>query len=183
VRVGFGYVKRVARLLGREGLSGAQVKRRLRVLLGQMRAEAGRARRRGQGELSDDLLHFVKVSASYQPGLFHCYDVAGLPRTNNDLEHAFGGLRHHERRATGRKAASARLAIRGGVRLVAGVATRLGAARAEGLAPRDLRAWRDLRGELEKRQEARRRQRRFRRDGQRYLRDLEEKFLQASLPP
>lgn len=173
----------MARLLGREDRSGEQVKGQLRVLLGRMRAEAGRARRRGQQELCDGLLHFVKVSASYEPGLFHCYNVKDLPRTNNDLEHAFGGLRHHERRATGRKASSAGLAIRGGVRLVAGLATRLGGVKAQGLAPRDLGAWRSLRGQLEKRQEGRRRQRRFRRDEQRYLRDLEKKFLQVSLPP
>jgi hypothetical protein len=34
--------------------------------------------------------HFRKVTRSYRPRLFGCYDVAGLPRTNNDLEQFFG---------------------------------------------------------------------------------------------
>ena len=33
--------------------------------------------------------HLDKVSQSYWPGLFHCYDVPGLPRTNNALESHF----------------------------------------------------------------------------------------------
>ncbi len=35
------------------------------------------------GALSSGIDHFLKVTQSYEPGLFHCYDVAGLPRTNN----------------------------------------------------------------------------------------------------
>ena len=27
---------------------------------------------------------FCKVTASYWPGLFHCYDLPDLPRTNNE---------------------------------------------------------------------------------------------------
>ncbi len=34
-------------------------------------------------------LHLDKVSCSYWPGLFHCYDLDALPRTNNDLESHF----------------------------------------------------------------------------------------------
>jgi hypothetical protein len=52
------------------------------------------------------LKHFVKVTQSYWPGLFKCYESADLPRTNNDLEHAFGSHRYHERRASGRRRAS-----------------------------------------------------------------------------
>jgi hypothetical protein len=183
VRLGFGYVQRVARLLGRDDLSGAQVQARLRVLLGRMAAAAGRAEQRGEQELAQDLRHFVKVSGSYEAGLFHCYDVADLPRTNNDLEHVFGSVRYHERRASGRKGASPALVVRGSVRLVAAVATRQGVVSGPELAPREVAAWQQLRGQVQRRQEARRRQRRFRRNEQQYLRDLEEKFLQASLPP
>ncbi len=49
----------------------------------------------------------MTVSRSDGPGLFACYDVAGVPRTNNDLERAFGSHRYHKRRATGRKGAGA----------------------------------------------------------------------------
>ena len=39
---------------------------------------------------------FVKVTRSYWPGLFACYESSDLPRTNNDLEHTFGSHRYHE---------------------------------------------------------------------------------------
>ncbi|MBW4640564.1 MAG: hypothetical protein KME05_20510 [Gloeocapsa sp. UFS-A4-WI-NPMV-4B04] len=42
------------------------------------------------GYLLEGVIHFLKVTASYWSGLFHCYSVPGLPRTNNDLEHIFG---------------------------------------------------------------------------------------------
>ena len=54
------------------------------------------------GELADAIEHFLKVTSSYWSGLFHCYEVEDLPRTNNDLEHLFGQLRYHQRRVTGR---------------------------------------------------------------------------------
>jgi hypothetical protein len=38
-------------------------------------------------------------------GLFTCYQVADLPRTNNDLETFMGHLKTRQRRITGRKAA------------------------------------------------------------------------------
>ena len=43
------------------------------------------------------LKQFVKVTRSYWPGLFACYESSDLPRTNNDLEHTFGSHRYHER--------------------------------------------------------------------------------------
>ena len=66
------------------------------------------------GEMADKINHFLKVTRSYEPGLFHCYQIQGLPRTNNDLEQAFGQLRHHQRRVTSRKAAPASL-VRAGI--------------------------------------------------------------------
>src|SRR5262249_23625654 len=143
---------------------GAQVRQRLRVQLGRLRAEA-----RGETELAKGLRHFVKVSGSYEPGLFHAYDVPGLPRTNNDLEHLFGSHRYHERRASGRKVASPGLVVRGSVRLVAGLATRLQSVRGADLAPADLAAWRQLRQGLQRRRGARVLQRRFRRAPKAYL--------------
>lgn len=182
VRQGFAWVRRVARTLDHLGyLTGAQVKQRLRRLLGRMRAEACRAEASGQPGLAAGLRHFVKVSKSYEPGLCHCYDVTGLPRTNNDLEHFFGSHRYHERRGSGRKAASPGLVVRGRVRLVASAATRLREVRGEELAPRDLQQWQQLRQQLERRQESRRRQRRFRRNPNAYLRILEEKMHQSGL--
>ncbi len=99
---------------------------------------------------------FRKVTASYWPGLFHCYDDADLPRTNNELEQYFGSARYHERRATGRKQASPGLVVRGAVRVVASVASRLHPFSGAELCPADLTRWRALRSELNNRHETRR---------------------------
>lgn len=58
------------------------------------------ARQTDAGSRLGGIIHFLKVTASYWSGLFSCYRVPGLPRTNNDLEHIFGTLRHHHRRCT-----------------------------------------------------------------------------------
>lgn len=126
--------------------------------------------------------HFLKVTESYAPGLFHCYDIEGLPRTNNDLEQFFGAARYHERRTTGRRVASPALVVRGSVRLMAAIATRQQPFSADDLAPHDREHWRELRAELEYRHEARRAQRRFRRDPTAYLTALEGLLLTSSLP-
>jgi hypothetical protein len=57
------------------------------------------------GMLSPALDHFVELTDRFAAGLFHCYDVPDLPRTNNDLEHCFGVACAHERLATGRRSA------------------------------------------------------------------------------
>jgi hypothetical protein len=183
VRAGFKWVRRVAHLFSNHNeLSGTQVKQRLRNILGRMQAEAERLLQQGEEKQAHSLQHFVKVSGSYEPGLFHCYDVQDMPRTNNDLEQLFGSHRFHERRATGRKTASPGLVVRGSVRLVAGVATRLRVVSGEELAPKKLADWQKLRGELQQRRQARVCQRRFRQAPMAYLRNLEKKFLQLSLP-
>jgi hypothetical protein len=108
------------------GVSGSAVKASYRGLLGAMARHTERA-----GDLSGALANFAKVTRSYWPGLFHCYEVADLPRTDNDLEQLFGAHRYHERRASGRKVASPGLVVRGSVRLPAALATRPG-----GVSPR-----------------------------------------------
>jgi hypothetical protein len=134
------------------------------------------------GALAPAVDQFRKVSASYWPGLFHCYDVPDLPRTNNELEQYFGSARYHERRATGRKGASPGLVVRGAVRVVAAVATRDQPFDEVALRPTDLAAWRALRRQLTTRQDARCAQRRFRRDPDGYLAALEEALFRARLP-
>jgi hypothetical protein len=68
---------------------------------------------------------FLKVTQSYTPHLFFGYQIPDLPRTNNDLEQAFGQVRAHERRATGRKGALPGLVVQGAVRVQAALASRL----------------------------------------------------------
>ena len=89
-------------------LSAVQVRRRLVGLLGAMQRWQGLS-----GDLQSAVAHFLKVTRSYWSGLFHCYDVVGLPRTNNDLEHLFGRYRHLERRITGRKVVKRSFVLRG----------------------------------------------------------------------
>lgn len=149
---------RAAHLLGNdEGRDVLDVRFEYRGLLVEMKHGL-----EGLGELSPAVSHFLKVTRSYWPGLFGCYERSGLPRTNNDLEQCFGSARYHERRASGRKGASPAMVVRGRVRLVAAVATRRHPVAAEELRPKDPDDWRKLRGELEYRHEARREQLRFR---------------------
>lgn len=135
------------------------------------------------GRVKTAITHFLKVTDSYWPGLFHCYDVPDLPRTNNDLEHLFGSTRHHERRCTGRKAASPSLVLRGSVRIVAGLGTRARSFQGSELAPANLETWRTLRAGLETRRNTRALRQRFRRDPEAYLRQLEALLLKRTLPP
>ena len=134
------------------------------------------------GTLAPAVDQFQKVTASYWPGLFHCYDVPDLPRTNNDLEQYFGSARYHERRASGRKGASPGLVGRGAVRVVAAVASRDQRFDEVTLRPTDLAAWQALRQRLARRQAARCAQRRFRRDPDGYLATLEEALFRVGLP-
>jgi hypothetical protein len=134
------------------------------------------------GALAPVVAHFRKVTASYWEGLFQCYQVKDLPRTNNDLEQFFGTARHVERRATGRKRASPTLVVRGSVRVVAAGASRLVSFSAAQLRLTDVTAWHALRRTLDYRHEGRRRQLRFRRDPQAYLADLEQRLIRSSLP-
>jgi Transposase, Mutator family len=178
VRRDYAWVWRVAHLLGNEeGLGGREVRRRLgRVLRGMAQAV-----RRG-GPSRGSLRHFVKVTRSYRPGLFHCYESPDVPRTNNDLEQLFGSHRHHERRSSGRKQASPGLVVRGSVRLVAGLLTRLAPGKELSAGASVLVKWRQVRAALERRQEARRKQRRFRKDPAAYLGQLENRLLKLGLP-
>jgi len=59
-------------------------------------------------------LHLDKVSRSYWPGLFHCYDVPGLPRTNNELESHFRDTRRRLLRTTGQQGLTQRTLQRQG---------------------------------------------------------------------
>lgn len=180
VRASYCWVKRVARVLeNKAGRPARRVRRGLSALLSKIRRAASESKDPG---VAEQLRHFVKVTRSYWSGLFHCYDSADLPRTNNDLEHLFGSHRYHERRASGRKQASPGLVVQGSVRVAASLATRLRPEEGLKLRTGYVDDWRRLRAELDKRRETRRKQRRFRRDPVNYLSQLEERCLQLSLP-
>jgi hypothetical protein len=179
IDVAFGWVHQAAHLLANaDGLTGAQVRQQLSGLLGAISRWQAQA-----GSLADALEHFATVTRSYWSGLFHCYNVPDLPRTNNDLEQFFGAFRYQERRATGRKVAAPSLVVRGSARLLAAAVTRLRPYSASDLAACDRQAWRTLRASLDHRQQARVAQRRFRADPQAYLADLEQRLRYLVLPP
>lgn len=127
--------------------------------------------------LESGIIHFLKVTNSYWSGLFHCYSVPGLPRTNNDLEHTFGIVRHHHRRCTGRKAAPTSLVLRGSVQLIACVATQIRTFHAEQLASISIPEWRKLRSRLQQHQINRVKRLRFRRSPVDYLASFESQLL------
>lgn len=131
--------------------------------------------------LASGIDHFLKVTRSYAPGLFHCYDIKDLPRTNNDLEQLFGRWRHHQRRCTGRKVAPASVLIRGSVQIVAAIATQTRSFTAADLATVSIPEWRAVRADLNASQHKRNQQRQFRRSPAAYLNDLEQKALQLAL--
>ena len=178
IRIAYDWVHRAAQLLANDAEApGAEVRRRMDDLLAEMRD--GQA---AVGPLQPAAAHFLKVSASYWPGLFHCYDVPGLPRTNNDLEQYFGSARYHQRRASGRVHATSATVVRGSVRVLAATASRLHLFGEYDLRHPDRDRWTRLRRSLESRREARRQQGRFRKDPAAYLATLEARLLKPSLP-
>lgn len=178
LRIAYGWVHRAAKALENEvEVPSAEVRGRLDAVLAEMRRDQATV-----GALAPAVGHFLKVSASYWPGLFHCYEVAGLPRTNNDQEQYFGAARYHQRRASGRIHASAATVVRGAVRVLAATASRLHLFGEYHLRHPDLERWRQLRRTLELRHEARRHQGRFRRNPDRYLATLEAAWLKSRLP-
>jgi len=174
----YSWVHSAAHLLGNiEGEDADMVRRRFSGLVAAMRRYRDQA-----GALASAIDHLAKVTRSYRSGLFHCYAVPGLPRTNNDLEQLFGSQRYHERRATGRKAASPAAVLRGEVRLIAAITTRLHPPTSNDLGRVDAGQWRELRQRLEHRRHARTLQTRFRRNPDNYLAELEQKACQSTLP-
>lgn len=179
VQQGYAWVHRAAHILTNDDeLEASQVRHTYEDLLTEMEQVPASSE-----ALVAMLSTFRKVTTSYWPVLFHCYDLADLPRTNNELEQYFGSARYHERRTTGRKQASPSLVVRGAVRVVASVASRLYPFSGPALCPTDLTRWRGLRNELKHRHEARRMQYRFRQSPERYLATLEEKLFLKRLPP
>jgi hypothetical protein len=177
IYLAFGWVHQAAHFLGLEDTPGSVIRRKLGGLLGAMRRHRDKV-----GALSDAVDHFLKVSRSYWPGLFECYDLPDLPRTNNDLEQLFGSHRYHERRASGRTKGSPGLVVRGSVRLVAWLATMTREVTPADLSEADRGKWQEMRADLEKRRHRSVERRRFRQNPESYLKDLENRIIQLALP-
>ncbi len=169
----YGLVHQAAQILANdEQHTGAQVRERYLAFVRQMQEQKAEME-----PLAEAIEHFCHITDNFAAGLFQCYDVEGLPRTNNELEHCFGVARVHERRATGRRGAIPGVVVRGSVRVIAAVVTREQSFSAEELRPRDYQRWRELRAYLQQCEETRRQQFRFRKNPAAYLAALEAQLL------
>jgi hypothetical protein len=167
------FVHQAAHILAnQEQETGGQVRERYLQHIAQMSKQ-----KTALGPLAGAFDHFCHKTSNFATGLFQCYDVEGLPRTNNELERCFGVARVHERRATGRRGAIPGVVVRGSVRVMTAVVTKGQLFSVEELSPCDYQRWRELRQHLQQCEETRRRQFRFRKDPTAYLAALEAQLL------
>jgi hypothetical protein len=162
--------------------SGARVRQRVEARLDEIDAALG------AGEVPDWLrapvAHVGVVLRRLGAGLYHCYDVPGLPRTNNEQERFYRRIKTGYRRTTGRRRADAFVVRVGGFAAYAAAASdepeamllrRFGAVPAA--------AWRRERAALRATQERQATMRRFRLRRAAYLADLEARWEQLTEPP
>jgi hypothetical protein len=82
-------------------VTNAAVAERFDRWVAQLQAEAAQGL---DTELEQTCLaHFLHVTENLRPQLVQCYDVAGLPRTNNDMEGFIRAIKTRYRRVSGRK--------------------------------------------------------------------------------
>jgi hypothetical protein len=115
--------------------------------------------------------HLLALTERYAPGLFHCYDIPGLPRTNNDLESLFGRVRRQTLLTSGPHHARQRLHEQGAW-LLFDVA-RNESEQIRRLQRVPLEDWRDERQRMQQHQATFTNDRRFRRQPFKYLAELE----------
>ncbi len=178
ITIGYSWVEQVAVILENQDEKDSQsVQLEFDYLINSIKKDQGKALK-----LEESINHFIKVSNSYQDGLFHCYSIAEFPRTNNDLEQTFGSFRHHQRRCTGQKKSPRSTVIRGSSRLIAAIATKLTTFSNSDLAQVNVERWHNFRKHLQQINHSRIQQRHFRQDPDAYLQSLENEFLQLILP-
>ena len=101
------WLQQLAALLDPDGepqRTGAQVRGAFEAYLTQIAKDSAATPR-----LHAFSAAIAKVSRSYAPGLFHTYDLPGLPRTNNDRESEFRNLNRRLLRTTGQKGLTRRI--------------------------------------------------------------------------
>jgi len=95
------WLQHIADLLDPEGKpnrSGAEVKQALFAYLEEIQPQSQSSPR-----LSRFYQRILQTSLNYAAGLFHCYDVPGLPRTNNGRESEFRDLNRRLLSTTGQR--------------------------------------------------------------------------------
>lgn len=106
------WLEHISDLLDPEGKlhrSGAEVKQALFAYLDEMQQQS-----QGSPRLSEFYAKIRNTSLNYAPGLFHSYDVPGLPRTNNDRESEFRNLNRRLLSTTGQRGLVKRIIHRQG---------------------------------------------------------------------
>lgn len=75
-------MRQAAQILANEPqYTGAQVRTRYLAFVTHMQEQQTEL-----GPLGETIAHFCQITKNFAPGLFQCYDVEGLPCTNNELE-------------------------------------------------------------------------------------------------
>jgi len=171
----YGWVQRLADVLAEVDVRPEELQLRFMLVLMYMQEHMNQLDPPWQKAIA----HFLKVTHSYAPHLFFCYQIPDVPRTNNDLEQSFGSVRRSERRATGRRGAVPGLVVHGAVRVQAALATRIKTFTAHDLVPHNLQAWRNVRAEIASHQVKRCKQFRFRKDPAAYLAEVERQLLSS----
>ncbi len=164
-----------------EKVTNAGVALRFDSFVAKLKAEAS-----GQ-QLSETegrcLKHFLHVTAGLRPQLIECYEVAGLPRTNNDMEGFIRAIKTRYRRVSGRKNWN-RYLLRYGRRVAyyeAQVRSAGGEAGVNGAVGKVTpKQWRGGRAEQRARQEEQLKQYRFRHKRATFLHRLEERWQAAA---
>lgn len=162
--------------------SGAQVRARVEACLAELTTacEAGTV----PAWLRPKLEHVAVVLRRLGAGLYHCYDVPGLPRTDNDLEQFYRRLKAQERRITGHKRSDSFVVRVGGFAAYAVAASGESEAKlVRELASVPARVWQAARTLLRATQERQAKMRRFRLHRAAYLEDLEARWAQLTEPP
>jgi hypothetical protein len=171
--------------------SGTAVRARVEACLDELTARC----HDGHGDeiaawLRPKVEHVATVLRRLGDGLYHCYDVPGLPRTDNDMEQFYRRLKTEQRRITGRKRADAFVVRVGGFAVyatamatatAAGAATEATLLQQLGAVPAD--EWQRERRTLRANQDRQTKMRRFRLHPDAYLAALEARWTCLTLPP
>jgi hypothetical protein len=184
LRQAYAYLLQIAHLLEptTSGERGVEVRQRVEAHLEEVEraADAGDV----PPWVQDPLRHLVTVLRRLGDGLYHCYDVPGLPRTNNELEQFYRRVKASERRITGHRR-SDRFVVRVGGFAIYAIAA---SAVPEIEVRRQLSlvaaaAWQEERAVLRANHERQVKMRRFHLDRSSYLADLEARWTQLSQAP
>jgi hypothetical protein len=164
---------------GEPPVTGGQVRQEVEACLGEI--DATLATEEVADWLRGPLGHVGTVLRRLGDGLYHCYDVPELPRTNNEQERFYRRLKSGHWRATGRRRADSFVVRVGGFAVYAAAASseletdllrRLGSVAS---AP-----WQRERAALRATQQRQAKMRRFRLHRAAYLADLQSRWTQIS---